>query len=120
MKMQMNVEVRKAGGMPFVEHLKDGTILPLIWTDSEVEDLPESLQLVLYRAHYLVNAIEAGFQWCSLIGVALSFGALFAVLYKNEHEKLDGKLKEKQERKLDMKFDAKVDGKYVHMEVSAT
>lgn len=92
LKIQMNVEVRKAAAVPFMEHLKDGTILPLIWTDSEVEDLPESMQRILYQGYYLVNAIEAGFQWCSLVGVILSFCALVAVLNKDERGKLDGKL----------------------------
>lgn len=84
LKLQLNLELRKAVGVPFANHLQDGTILPLIWTDSEVDQLPESVQRMLYRSHYLVNAIEAGFRWCSLIGVILFFGGLVAALKKDE------------------------------------
>lgn len=115
-KMQMNVELRKAAGVPFVERLKDGAILPLIWTDSEVEELPESLRLTLYRGHYLVNAVEAGFQWCSLIGVVLSFCALAAILNKDRRGELDAKL----DGKLDGKFDGKLDSLGDHRPVVRT
>lgn len=91
LKLQLNLEVRKAVGVPFANHLKDSTILPLIWTDSRIEDLPESVLQLLYRSHYLVNAIEAGFQWCSLVGVVLFFGGLVAAYKKDEphEEKLE-------------------------------
>ena len=74
-KLQLNLEVRKAVGVPFGGNLEDGTILPLIWIDSGIEQLPESMQQIFYRAHYLANAIEAGCQWCSLVGVFLSIEA---------------------------------------------
>lgn len=87
LKLQLNLDVRKAVGVPFANHLKDGTIMPLIWTESMIEDLPESVQQLLYRSHYLVNAIEAGFQWCSLVGVVLFCGGLVAALKRDEpHE----------------------------------
>ncbi|XP_076278202.1 scavenger receptor class B member 1 [Lasioglossum baleicum] len=91
LKFQLNLEVRKATGVPYANHLKDGTILPLIWTDSVIEELPESIKQLLYRSHYLVNAIEAGFQWCSLVGVVLFFGGLVAAYKKDEphEEKLE-------------------------------
>ncbi|CAK9815152.1 Scavenger receptor class B member 1 [Anthophora quadrimaculata] len=90
MKFQLNLEVRKASGVPFAGNLKDGAILPLIWIDSEVDDLPESIQQILYRGHYLVNAVEAGFQWCSLIAAILSIGA-FVTAFKRDgvDEKVD-------------------------------
>ncbi|XP_078050258.1 scavenger receptor class B member 1 [Augochlora pura] len=84
MKLQLNMEVRKAVGLPFADRLKDGTILPVIWTDTKVEEFPESVKQLLYRSHYLVNAIEAGFQWCSLVGVVLFFGGLVAAFKKVE------------------------------------
>ncbi|XP_076238842.1 scavenger receptor class B member 1 [Calliopsis andreniformis] len=85
MKFQLNLEIRKAVGLPFTEKLEDGTILPLIWMDSSVEeDLPESVRQLFYHGHYLVNAIEAGLQWCSLIGAVLSLGAFVAAFKENE------------------------------------
>ncbi|KAK9293680.1 hypothetical protein QLX08_011426 [Tetragonisca angustula] len=88
MRFQLNLEVRKAVGMPFSGNLEDGTILPLIWVDIVIDDLPESIRQTLYLSHYLVNAVEAGLQWCSLIGVVVSFGALLAAL-RNQEESID-------------------------------
>lgn len=90
MRFQLNLEVRKAVGMPFSGKLEDGSILPLIWVDTRMDDLPESIRQIFYRGHYLVNAIEAGFQWCSLVGVVISFGAFLAAL-KREDESNDAK-----------------------------
>ncbi|XP_076662886.1 scavenger receptor class B member 1 [Andrena cerasifolii] len=83
-KLQLNLEVRKAVGVPFAGSLEDGTILPLIWIDSGIEQLPESVQQIFYRAHYLANAIEAGCQWCSLVGVFLSVGGLIVAFRKQK------------------------------------
>lgn len=88
MRFQLNLEVRKAVGMPFSGNLEDGSILPLIWVDTLIEDLPESIRQMLYLSHYLVNAVEAGLQWCSLIGVVISFGAFLAAL-RNQEESID-------------------------------
>ncbi|KOC68806.1 Scavenger receptor class B member 1 [Habropoda laboriosa] len=89
MKLQLNVEVRKAVGVPFTGNLKDGAILPLIWIDSQIEDLPESIQQILYRGHYLATAVEAGFQWCSLIAAILSVGAFIAAFTRNHVDRID-------------------------------
>lgn len=88
-KLQLNLEVRKAAGVPFAGNLEDGTILPLIWIDSGIEQLPESMQQIFYRAYYLTNAIEAGCQWCSLVGVFLSIGGLIVAFKKQK--RIDGK-----------------------------
>ncbi|XP_017764446.1 PREDICTED: lysosome membrane protein 2-like [Eufriesea mexicana] len=90
LRFQLNLEVRKAVGVPFSGNLQDGSILPLIWLDVGLDDMPESIQQILYRSHYLANAIEAGFQWCSLVGAVISFGALFAVLKKDD-QSIDAK-----------------------------
>lgn len=89
MRFQLNLEVRKAVGIPFSGNLEDGSILPLIWIDTAIEDLPESTRQMLYLSHYLVNAVEAGLQWCSLIGAVISFGALLAALRDQEEESID-------------------------------
>ncbi|XP_033338572.2 scavenger receptor class B member 1 [Megalopta genalis] len=99
MKIQLNMEVRKAVGVPFADRLKDGTILPVIWTDTEIEEMPESVKQLLYRSHYLVNAIEAGFQWCSLVGVVLFFGGLVAAFKKDEEPLQDIKLESSRDQR---------------------
>lgn len=104
MRMQMNVEVRKAIGIPFSGNLEDGLILPLIWLDTGIGEMSESLRQILYRSHYLMNAIEAVLQWCSLIGVIISFSALFATMKKERSRQK----KESIETKLDSKLDRPV------------
>lgn len=89
MRFQLNLEVRKAVGMPFSGNLEDGSILPLIWVDTVIDDLPESIRQTLYLSHYLVNAVEAGLQWCSLIGVVISFGAFLAALRNQEESSIN-------------------------------
>ncbi|XP_053971469.1 scavenger receptor class B member 1-like [Hylaeus volcanicus] len=84
MKFQVNLEVRKATGVPFAGNLKDGSILPLVWIDSGIEELPEAMQEVFYRGHYVVSGVEAGLQWCSLVCAILSCAAFFATFKKNE------------------------------------
>lgn len=74
-RFQINVEIRKTPGVPLSEKLKEGLILPLIWIDAGVDTLPESIEADLQLAHYTVNALEAGFQWCSLIGLIIFLGA---------------------------------------------
>lgn len=104
MRLQMNVEVRKAIGIPFSGNLEDGLILPLIWLDTGIGEIPESLRQILYRSHYMVNAIEAVLQWCSLIGVIISFGVLFTKMKKERSRQT----KESIETKLDSKLDRPV------------
>lgn len=79
-RFQINVEIRKASGVPLSEKLKDGLILPLIWIDAGVDVLPETIEVDLQRAHYTVNAFEAGFQWCSLIALIIFLGAFVNAL----------------------------------------
>ncbi|XP_029051000.1 scavenger receptor class B member 1-like [Osmia bicornis bicornis] len=83
MRFQLNLEVQKAVGVPFSGSMEDGSILPLIWMDSGIEEMPEAMQKMFYHSHYLVNAIEAGFQWCSLVAAILSFGAFLTALKRD-------------------------------------
>lgn len=108
MRLQMNVEVRKAVGIPFSGNLEDGLILPLIWLDTGIGEIPESLRQILYRSHYLVNAIEAVLQWCSLIGAIISFGALFATM-KKERSRRRKESKERTKESIETKLDSKLD-----------
>lgn len=92
MRFQLNIEVRKAVGMPFSGKLQDGLILPFIWIESGIEELPESIRGMLYRSYYLANAIEAGFQWCSLVAAILSLCALLAAIARRDERSSDANL----------------------------
>ncbi|XP_017882564.1 scavenger receptor class B member 1-like [Ceratina calcarata] len=101
LRLQLNLEVRKAVGMPFSGKLEDGLILPLIWVDSTIDDMPESVLEILHRSYYLVNAVEAGFQWCSLVCAVLSFGALIAALTRDDERSSSKSSKPDQRTELD-------------------
>ncbi|XP_029677786.1 scavenger receptor class B member 1-like [Formica exsecta] len=81
-RTQVNLEVRKAIGVPFLGKLKDGAILPLIWMEMGVDKIPESMLEILQEAHFTVARVEMALQWCSLIAMILSLSALVTYLWK--------------------------------------
>ena len=83
----MNLEARKADGVPFLGNIKDGMILPLIWVEVGIDNIPDPVLNVLHHAYYTANIIEACFQWGSLITFILSISALFRILKKERKEK---------------------------------
>lgn len=85
-KLQMNIEVRKARGVVVLEKLKDGMILPLIWFDNGVEDLPKPVIDMIHTSYFTANIVEAILQWCTLIVMILSLSGLVAYLWKYRME----------------------------------
>ena len=81
-RLQMNLEVRRAIAVPFLGKLKDGMILPLIWMEIGVDEVPESIVEVLQSAHFTATNVEMALQWCSLIAMMLSLSALVTCLWK--------------------------------------
>lgn len=84
--MQVNLEVRRATGVPFLGNLKDGTILPLIWLEVGTDEIPEQLLETLQRAHFTAAKVEMALQWGSLITMILSLCAIIACLWKYRTE----------------------------------
>lgn len=81
-RIQMNLEVRRAIGVPFLGNLKDGMILPLIWFEIGIDELPEQLLEIVQSAHFTVANVELALQWGTLITMILSLSALIACLWK--------------------------------------
>ncbi|KAL6433397.1 hypothetical protein ACFW04_006503 [Cataglyphis niger] len=81
-RTQLNLEVRKAIGVPFLGRLKDGAILPLIWIEMGVDKIPESMLEILQSAHFTIANVEMALQWCSLTAMILSLSALVIYLWK--------------------------------------
>ncbi|KYN10729.1 PREDICTED: scavenger receptor class B member 1-like [Trachymyrmex cornetzi] len=82
-RMQLNLEVRRAIGVPFLGNLKDGMILPLIWVEIGIADLPEQVLEAVQSAHFTVGNIELALQWGTLITMILSLSAMIACLWKS-------------------------------------
>ncbi|XP_024868655.1 lysosome membrane protein 2-like [Temnothorax curvispinosus] len=81
-RLQVNLEVRRAIGVPFLGNLKDGTILPLIWLEVGTDEVPEQVLEVLQSAHFTAANVEMAAQWGSLIAMILSLTAMIACLWK--------------------------------------
>ncbi|KYM93838.1 Scavenger receptor class B member 1 [Cyphomyrmex costatus] len=81
-RMQMNLEVRRAIGVPFLGNLKDGMILPLIWVEIGIDKLPEQLLKIVQSAHFTVTNVELALQWGTLITMILSLSAMIVCLWK--------------------------------------
>ena len=85
-RLQVNLEVRRAIGVPFLGELKDGTILPLIWLEVGTDELPEQILELLHSAHFTAANVEMAAQWGSLIAMILSLTAMIACLWKYRAE----------------------------------
>ncbi|XP_072758541.1 scavenger receptor class B member 1 [Anoplolepis gracilipes] len=81
-RLQLNLEVRSAIGVPFLGKLKDGMILPLFWMEMGVDEVPESVLELLQSAHFTVTNVEMALQWCSLLIMMISLSATIACLWK--------------------------------------
>lgn len=99
-RIQLNIEVRKAVGVPFFGRLKDGAILPLLWMEIGLDELPEAMVAELHRGYFTAIAVEAILQWCSLIAMILSLGALIVCFRKHRVEQLAAPHKSSGETKL--------------------
>nr|QNL15119.1 sensory neuron membrane protein 3 [Aulacocentrum confusum] len=85
-RIQMNVEARRAIGVPYLGNLDDGQILPLIWIEVAVDDIPEPLLGMLKHAVFTANFIEGACQWGSVFGMVFSL-CFLAYLLQTEHKK---------------------------------
>lgn len=86
-RIQINLEARKADGVPFMGGVKDGMILPLIWFEVGVGHVPDPVINLLKHAYFTVNIVEACFQWGSLLSFISSVSAIFYILRKKQNEK---------------------------------
>lgn len=86
-KLQVNLEVRKAAVVPFLGNLKDGTILPLIWIQSGLDEVPEQIVDIFYKSHFTAGNVEMALQWGSLITMILSLSVIIACLWKYHAER---------------------------------
>lgn len=85
-RAQLNLEVRRAVGVPFLRNLKDGTILPLIWMEVGANDVPEQVLESLRSGYFTAINVEMALQWGSLIAMTLSLSAMITCLWKYRAE----------------------------------
>lgn len=83
-RIQINVEARKATGVPFLENIKHGQILPILWIEIGIDSMPDTILSLLTHAYFTVGLVEAVFQWGSLLGVLFSTSGLLFLLQRNQ------------------------------------
>ncbi|XP_014612673.1 PREDICTED: sensory neuron membrane protein 2-like isoform X2 [Polistes canadensis] len=83
LRMQLNMEFKKVFGAAYSNKLKDNLILPLIWSESTLDVLPEDFINEFYDAHFANTIIEATFRWGSTFIFLSSICALY--LIKRNH-----------------------------------
>ncbi|KAL2735886.1 lysosome membrane protein 2-like isoform X1 [Vespula squamosa] len=79
-KMQLNIEVRQALGMPYTGKMKDGMILPIMWYDNTLDILPQKFINIFFDAHFVTTIIERAFRWGSVLVFLISICALLITL----------------------------------------
>lgn len=85
-RVQINLEARKADAVPFMGRIKDGSILPILWVEVGIDEIPESAMNILYHAYYTANTIEACLNWGSLLGLILAVVSLGCLLSKRRNK----------------------------------
>lgn len=70
-KVQMNIEAKRASSFPFLGKIKDGQIMPIVWADVSVDEIPEPMLTVLWHGYFTIELIEILFKWCSILGIIL-------------------------------------------------
>uniref|UniRef100_A0ABD2X875 Uncharacterized protein n=1 Tax=Trichogramma kaykai TaxID=54128 RepID=A0ABD2X875_9HYME len=78
-RMQMNIVATKAENVPFLGPIVDGTLLPVMWVEIGIDELPDSIMKMLYHAYYTVNSIQVIIQCISLSGFILSCIVLYSI-----------------------------------------
>ncbi|XP_043475556.1 scavenger receptor class B member 1-like [Leptopilina heterotoma] len=86
-RIQLNLEARKADGVPYFGKIKDGTILPLMWMEAAIENIPDPVLSLLSHAYYTVNIVDQIFKWGSVVSLILSLASLYHILRKKQLEK---------------------------------
>lgn len=85
-RIQLNLEARKADGVPYLGKIKDGMILPLMWMEAAIDNIPDPVLNILSHAYYTVNIVDLSFKWGSIISLILSLASLYHILRKKQLE----------------------------------
>lgn len=74
-RFQINVQA----SYPF----KDGLILPLIWAEIGIDQMPETVLDTLKHASFTIDTIESSLQWGSLLAAIVSMCAMGYMMKKH-------------------------------------
>ncbi|XP_041971211.1 scavenger receptor class B member 1-like [Aricia agestis] len=74
--LQLNVQVKKGAVFGALRYLPQDIILPVAWIEMSVEDLPESLQSLVYHGTYSTAAARLGLSVFAVLALVLSAACL--------------------------------------------
>ncbi|XP_015175298.1 PREDICTED: lysosome membrane protein 2-like [Polistes dominula] len=84
LRLQLNVEVKKAIGVPFSDKIKDGSILPLMWSENTLDKLPQDFVNIFSGAHLATTIVTAALKWGSL-SIFLCSICAYCFARRNQH-----------------------------------
>ncbi|KAK0176727.1 hypothetical protein PV328_000837 [Microctonus aethiopoides] len=86
-RMQMNIQAQEAPSIPHLHPIEDGQILPLIWLDVGIDNIPESMLTIFKHAYFTAAAAEMSIQYGSIVGIFLPLCTLFYIIRKQRIER---------------------------------
>lgn len=86
-RMQMNIQAREAPNIPHLHPIEDGQILPLIWLDVGIDNIPESMLTIFKHAYFTAATAEMSIQYGSIVGIFLPLCTLFYIIRKQRIER---------------------------------
>ncbi|XP_034828145.1 scavenger receptor class B member 1-like [Maniola hyperantus] len=84
--LQLNIQVKKPESFGPVHYLPQGLILPIAWIEMSVEELPESLQSLVYHGTYSTAAAQLGLSAFCTISLTVSAICLFVMLVRRRRK----------------------------------
>ncbi|XP_039752187.1 scavenger receptor class B member 1-like [Pararge aegeria] len=84
--LQLNIQVQKPPSFAAVDYLQQGLILPIAWIEMSVEDLPESLQSLVYHGTYSTAAAKLGLAAFFIASLAVSTICLLVMLVRRRQK----------------------------------
>ncbi|XP_026483392.2 scavenger receptor class B member 1-like isoform X1 [Vanessa tameamea] len=84
--LQLNIKVQKSNAFGALGFLKQGIVLPIAWIEMSVEELPKSLQSLVYHGTYSTAAAQLGLTVFCLITLTVSSICLFVIIFRRRRK----------------------------------
>nr|XP_032525628.1 platelet glycoprotein 4-like [Danaus plexippus plexippus] len=79
--LQLNIQVKKSSVFGALSFLPEGIILPIAWIEMALEELPESLQSLVYHGTFSTAAVQLGLaMFCSVTLLISSICMLMMII----------------------------------------
>ncbi|KAK0166885.1 hypothetical protein PV327_004356 [Microctonus hyperodae] len=86
-RMQINIQAQKAENVPYLHPIEDGQILPLLWLEVGIDNIPEPMLRKFSHAYFTAATAEISIQSGSIMGIVLPLCTLFYIIIKQKKER---------------------------------